>query len=65
MSPQVLRADALTVEYDTVRGVDAVVFRPFPNPNPDDDGAWIVGSLDDLRGVFESAAKLVDDLADD
>jgi hypothetical protein len=62
MSPMVMRADRVTVEYDTVRGVDAVAIMPFSECADEDAGVIIAGTLTQLRGVVDTMARLLDDL---
>jgi len=63
--PLILEATGLTVEYENVRGRDAIAVVKFPDPHPDGDRVLILGSLDDLRDVVDSMNKLLDDLADE
>lgn len=60
-----LSADALTIEYDTVQGKDAIMIVPFPNTDPDDGRTVkIHGSVADLRGVVDTMSNMLDSLED-
>lgn len=55
----VLDVAAVTVEYDRVRGQDAVLIVPFPSG---EGGVALHGSLADLRAVVDSIDGLLCDL---
>jgi hypothetical protein len=53
----------VTVEYDTHEGKDAVLLVPFPaGGDSDEHSVLLTGSLDDVRAVLDTIAKLADDL---
>lgn len=54
-----LYAKQLTVEYDVLEQMDALVLAPFPS-KPNAERMEIVGSLDELREVADTINGMLD-----